>query len=81
MKDSQSNVIEPEIIDENGIPVSAQPDHARPEGDTSGVLGGIAVLAVGIVMTVLVAAFSLLVLCPLMLLGRLFGWEMRRFKR
>jgi len=74
-------VIEPEIIDENGVVVTPQPDHARPQGDTSGALGGIAVLAVGFVMTILVAAFTLLVLCPLMLLGRLFGWEIKRFRR
>jgi len=74
-------VIEPEIIDENGVVVTPQPDHARPQGDTSGVLGGVAVLAVGFVMTILVAAFTLFVLCPLMLLGRLFGWEIRRFRR
>ncbi len=80
-KQASGPVIEPEIIDENGITISPEPDHARPQGDTSGVLGGMLVLAVGFVMTVLVAAFTLLVLCPLMLLGRLFGWEMRRFKR
>lgn len=74
-------VIEPEIIDENGELVTSEPDHARPQGDTSGVLGGMAVLAVGFVMTILVAAFTLLVLCPLMLLGRLFGWEMKRFRQ
>ena len=81
MDEPKNQVIEPEIIDENGVPVTSEPDHARPEGDTSGILGGFAVLAMGIVMTVLVAAFSLLVLCPLMLLGRFFGWEMRRFKK
>ena len=77
----KQEVIEPEIIDENGIPVVPQPDHARPQGDTSGVLGGMAVLAVGFVMTILVAAFTLLVICPLMLLGRLFGWEIKRFRQ
>ena len=79
MKEKQ--VIEPEIIDENGIPVVPQPDRARPQGDTSGVLGGMAVLAIGFVMTILVAAFTLLVICPLMLLGRLFGWEIKRFRQ
>jgi len=79
-KQASGPVIEPEIIDENGVVIPPQPDHARPQGDTSGVLGGMLVLAVGFVMTVLVAAFTLLVLCPLMLLGRLFGWEIKRFK-
>lgn len=81
MHEPNNQVIEPEIIDENGIPVTAEPDRARPQGDTSGVLGGMAVLAVGFVMTVLVAAFTIFVLCPLMLLGRLFGWEIKRFRR
>ena len=83
MKESSkadSPVIEPEVIDENGVVVTPQRDHARPQGDTSGVLGGMAVLAVGFVMTVLVTAFTILVLCPLMLLGRLFGWEIKRLK-
>lgn len=83
MKESiktDNSVIEPEIIDENGVVVTPQADHARPQGDTSGVLGGMAVLAVGFVMTVLVAAFTILVICPLMLLGRLLGWEIKRFR-
>lgn len=79
-KKDASPVIEPEIIDENGVVVTPQADHARPQGDTSGVLGGMLVLAVGFVMTILVAAFTLLVICPLMLLGRLFGWEIKRFR-
>ena len=74
-------VIEPEIIDENGVVVTPVPDRARPQGDTSGVLGGMAVLAVGFVMTVVVALFTLLVVCPLVLLGRLFGWEIKKFRR
>lgn len=77
---TDNTVIEPEVIDENGIPITPQPDHARPQGDTSGVLGGMLVLAVGFVMTLAVALFTLFVICPLMLLGRLLGWEIKRFR-
>ena len=59
MTKPEPEIIEPEIIDENGIPVVPEPDHARPQGDTSGVLGGMAVLAVGFVMTVFVTVFTL----------------------
>ncbi len=79
-KKTEQAVIEPEIIDESGVVITPEPDHARPQGDTSGVLGGMAVLAVGFVMTILVALFTLLVVCPLMLLGRLFGWEIKHFR-
>ena len=77
-------VIEPEIIDESGqvIPsAGSSREHARPQGDTSGVLGGLLVLAVGFLTTVAVLLFSVLVLVPLMLLGRLFGWQIRTWKR
>ena len=79
-KPTQGPVIEPEILDENGQPITPQPDRARPQGDTSGVLGGVLVLATGFVLTILAALFTLLVVCPLMLFGRLLGWEIKRFR-
>lgn len=80
MKPVPNHVIEPEIIDENGRPVSPR-DHARPQGDHSGVLGGMLVLAVGFIATAAVILFSVFILCPLMLLGRLFRFEVRSLRR
>ena len=77
-------IIEPEILDENGRPVGGpnQPkDSARKKGDNGGILGGILVLVLGFIMTLLVAAFSILVLAPLMLIGRILGVQVRTFKR
>lgn len=82
MPQQNPEVIEPEILDETGqvvSPVSAK-NHARPQGDTSGVLGGLLVLAVGFLTTVAVILFSVLIVVPLMLLGRLFGWQVRMWK-
>lgn len=77
-------VVEAEILDENGQPINDEKkrsEQARPQGDLSGVLGGILVLAFGFIMTLLVAAFSILVVLPLMLLGRLFGLHIKTFRR
>lgn len=77
-------VIEPEILDENGNPVedeSRPKDSARPQGDMGGVVGGVFVLAFGFIVTLLVAAFSIFIILPLMLLGRLLGFQVRTFKR
>ena len=79
MAEENATVIEPEILDENGCPVVVG-DHARPKGDTSGVLGGMLVLAVGLVMTVFVALFTLFIVCPFVLLGRCLGLTIRRGK-
>ena len=81
---TRPQVVEAEILDENGQPIhdeKKRPEQARPQGDLSGVLGGILVLAFGFIMTLLVAAFSILVVLPLMLLGRLFGLQIKTFRR
>ena len=83
MKPSTPEVIEAEVIDENGQVISpvASKDHARPQGDTGGLLGGMLVLVVGFVATVAVILFSVFILCPLMLLGRLLHIEVRSLRR
>ncbi|MCQ2410553.1 MAG: hypothetical protein MJ053_03405 [Elusimicrobiaceae bacterium] len=83
MKDAAPEIIEAEVIDENGrviSPVSSK-DHARPQGDNGGLLSGMLVLAVGFVATVAVLLFSIFILCPLMLLGRLLHFEVRSLRR
>ena len=77
-------IIEPEILDENGNPIGGEhmpKDSARQKGDSGGIFGGILVLAFGFIMTLLVAAFSIFVLVPLMLIGRVLGFQVRTFKR
>ena len=77
-------IIEPEILDENGNPIGGEhtpKDSARPKGDNGGIFGGILVLAFGFIMTLLVAAFSIFILVPLMLIGRVLGFQVRTFKR
>ena len=83
MSAQKNTVIEPEILDENGHPIAqtSPRDRARPQGDTGGLLSGMLVLAVGFLATAAVILFSVFILCPLMLLGRLFRFEVRSFRR
>ncbi len=77
-----SCAIDPEVLDENGrvLCATTPQDHARPQGDTSGLLGGLLVLTVGFLTTIAVILFGLVVVCPLLLLGRLFGFQVRFWK-
>ena len=83
------DVIIPEVLDEHGNIIQANEppvwndphDHARPQGDCGGILGGFLTIALGIMVSVLVLFFSLCVLLPLALIGRLFGLHIRTFKR
>ena len=83
LQEQNSEVIEPEIIDETGQVISpaSLKEHARPQGDTSGVLSGLLVLAIGFLTTLAVILFSVLILVPLMLLARLFGLCVQMWKR
>ncbi|MBR4355268.1 MAG: hypothetical protein IKP96_01665 [Elusimicrobiaceae bacterium] len=74
--------IHPEVLDENGRVICAKTpqDHARPQGDTGGLLSGLLVLTVGFLTTIAVILFGLVVVCPLLLLGRLFGFQVRFWK-
>lgn len=77
-------IVDAEVLDENGLPVfeaNTPKDSARPKGDTGGVFGGILVLSFGFIMTLFVAAFSIFILLPLMLIGRVLGMEIKRFNR
>lgn len=79
---ASQEIVEAEVLDENGRPVferQTPKDSARPKGDTGGVLGGILVLSFGFIMTLFVAVFSICILLPLMLIGRLLGMEIKRF--
>lgn len=81
MDNKNKQVIEPEIIDEEGKVVEyTSNDHARPKGDNGGILGGLLTLACGFFMTILFFVFSLIVIVPAMLIGRIFGIQIKRFK-
>lgn len=82
MAENEQPVVEAEIIDETGqviSPVSPK-DHARPYGDNGGLLSGVLVLTVGFLATIAVILFSIFVIVPLMLLGRLLGINVRTHK-
>ncbi len=82
MAENEQPVIEAEIIDETGQVISPIPpkDHARPYGDNGGLLSGVLVLTVGFLATIAVILFSIFVIVPLMLLGRLLGINVRTHK-
>ena len=82
MTEKEQTVIEAEVIDETGQIISSgsSKEHARPYGDTSGILGGMLVLMVGFFTTVAVILFSVFIVVPLLLLGRLFGFNVRERK-
>jgi hypothetical protein len=46
-----------------------------------GIIGGVFVLAFGFIVTLLVAAFSIFIILPLMLLGRILGLQVKTFRR
>ena len=48
-------------------------DHARPQGDRGGMLGGFLVLALGFVVTVVVLLVSLCIVIPFTILLRVLG--------
>ena len=87
--DEKETVIVPEVLDEQGNIIQANEppawndphDHARPYGDTGGLVGGFFTIALGILVTCLVLVFSVCVLLPLALIGRIFGLNARVFKK
>lgn len=82
--EKSEGIIEPEVLDEHGNVIQEEVpprDHARPKGDNGGIIGGFFVLAFGFLMTLLVMVFSVLVLLPLALIGKLLGFQVRTFKR
>lgn len=48
-------------------------DHARPQGDLGGMVGGFVTLAVGFLVTLLVLLVSVCIIIPFTILMRLLG--------
>ena len=84
----KETVIEPEVLDENGNVLQANrppewndsQDHARPQGDTTGVLSGFITFFFGFVVTIAVILFTVCILVPLALIGRMMGKQIRPFR-
>ena len=81
--EEKEKVIEPAVLDERGQIIQANEtptwndpgDHARPQGDTRGILSGFFVFLFGFTVTVAVLLFSICILLPLALIGRLFSYS------
>ncbi len=58
-----------------------QSEQARSHGDTSGILSGIFVMVFGFLATAAVILFSIVIVIPLMLIGRLFGIHPHRHEK
>lgn len=79
--EEKETVIEPEVLDENGHVIQAnQPpawndpnDHARPQGDLGGMIGGFLTLAAGFLVTVCILIVSVCIIIPLSLILRVLG--------
>ena len=87
MKENDT-VIEPEVLDESGNIIGANKppewndphDHARPQGDTSGVLSGFVTFFFGFVVAIAVILFTVCILVPLALIGRIVGKQICPFR-
>jgi len=87
----EEEIIEAEVLDEHGRPISQigvpsgydpnSKDHARPKGDNGGLLGGFLVLFVGFCMTIAVVLFSVCIVLPVMLIGKVFSMLFARRKK
>ena len=85
----KDEIIIPEVLDEQGQIIQANEppawndprDHARPKGDTSGLLGGFITFLFGLTVTVCVLIFTVCLLIPLALIGRIFGLSVKTSRR
>ena len=71
--------LRPKIIRANEPPPWNTPEeHARPQGDRGGLLGGFLVLALGFLVTAFVLFFSVWIVLPFSILMRALGVQKRR---
>ena len=79
----QSEIIEPEILDESGQPIAA-PATPKIHGDVYGKVGfltGFFALAFSVILMILGALVTIFIIIPLLLIGRLFGLQVRKLRR
>lgn len=82
-KPIEPEIIEPEIIDENGMTVSSASGPSA-HGDVYGKTGfftGLFALAFTFIMLLLGTLLTIFIIAPLLLLGRLLGLQVNRFKK
>lgn len=83
MEEKKSQVIEAEVLDENGLPVAQ--DTPRERGRVyqarAGFLSGFIALAFSFIMILVTAVVTVFIVLPLLLLGRVLGMQVKTFKR
>ncbi len=78
----REEIVEAEVLDEYGRPIA--PEHAPPRRDRAhtyegaGFFAGFAALAFSFVMILAMAAVTVFIVFPLLLLGRLLGMQMQK---
>jgi len=80
----QDQVIEPEILDENGMVVSAQDNKEIPHARVYqgvGMFTGFFALAFSFIMILLGALVTVFIIAPLLLLGRILGLQIKNLRR
>ena len=84
VKKAEQEVIEAEILDENGLPVvagSSAKEQKRPYEVKAGFLTGFFALAFSFIMILSMAVVTVFIVFPLMLIGRLLGLQVKTFRR
>ena len=79
-----NKVIEPEILDEQGLPLTAAEHAEQPRAEVyrgAGVLTGFFALAFSFVMILLGALVTVFIIAPLLLLGRILGMQIKAFRK
>lgn len=83
MKSTETEIIEAEVLDENGQPVETvvQTEPAEKDVARAGVFAGFVALAFSFVMILLMAVVMVFIVFPFMLLGRLLGMQVKNLRR
>lgn len=71
-------VVEPEILDEQGRPIHDD-GAAGPTGPQMKIYSGILAMAFSFIMLLLMAVFTIFIIFPLMLLGKILGVQVKTF--
>lgn len=80
----QAKVIEPEILDEHGLPVAQQTaarSTARSQYRGAGFLTGFFALTFTFIMLLVGALVTVFIIAPVLLLGRVLGLQIKTFRR
>ena len=83
---STAEVVEAEVLDEEGRPVGPQTQQKQQEPfqahmARAGFFAGFVALAFSVIMMLVMAVVTVFVILPLMLLGRLLGMQVKTFRR